>query len=228
MTLARRQLAKTRKELEQDFRRKGREQLAALRAELKARRQQRRERLREVTAACRRERQRISARAKRARERLNRSVSRTRVRAQELCSTARGAAREDTLRGIENVLQRLQAEAAEQRRYRIWATPGRKTSSAGRTRTERRTESDDEVASNLEDPGLRVVWDAVKHRIKGGARRSRTEAFLEWAAEHTGDVYAIQEADAERHLVELERRERQLAKAMRRRPTRAELAAVPF
>jgi hypothetical protein len=45
---------------------------------------------------------------------------------------------------------------------------------------------------------LRVVWEHVKAKIKGGPRRSRTEAFLEWAHDHPGDVYAIQEADAER------------------------------
>ncbi len=58
---------------------------------------------------------------------------------------------------------------------------------------------------------------------------ARTEAFFEWAAEHAGDVYAIQEADAVRHLAELERQERALSRAVRKggRALSA-LDAVPF
>ena len=37
----------------------------------------------------------------------------------------------------------------------------------------------------------------MKKKIKGGPRRSRTEAFLEWAEENPGEIVAIQQAGAE-------------------------------
>lgn len=135
---------------------------------------------------------------------------------------------------IDRHLTSLQDELNEQRSLRLWAKPARLGGSKGssaRARTrERVAESDEEVAGNLDDPGLRVVWEQVKHRIKPSARRSRTEAFLEWAAEHRAEVYRLQEADAVRHLEELERREAALRTALRRkRPlTHADLDPVPF
>ena len=67
----------------------------------------------------------------------------------------------------------------------------------------------------------------MKHKIKPGTHRSRTEAFIEWAAEHAPQVYAIQEADAVRHLEQLEREERQLARALKKKGRKA-LDDVPF
>jgi hypothetical protein len=62
---------------------------------------------------------------------------------------------------------------------------------------------------SITDPagGLKKRGFELSPRIQvAGSGRSRTEAFLEWAAhEHAGEVYAIQEADAERALVEFER-----------------------
>ena len=76
----------------------------------------------------------------------------------------------------------------------------------------------------------RQVWEKVKARIKPRGRTSRTEVFAEWVAENASDVYAIQEADAEKRLHELERQEFLLSKALKRaryeRP--AGLEAVPF
>ncbi|HKY36501.1 MAG TPA: hypothetical protein VJN18_11215 [Polyangiaceae bacterium] len=186
---------------------------------LREAKQQRRARLRQVAQNCRAARAEITRRAKRARERLKQSIARTRGKARDVCSAARGEAHAQTLAQVERALAELEAERSEQRRYRIWARPARKTASvAGRGR-ERVQESDSEVEANIDDPGLLVVWRTVKHKIKPSKHRSRTEAFFEWAAEHTGDVYAIQEADAVRHLQVLERQEKQLARALRK-PTR--------
>lgn len=216
-TLAQRQLAQTRKENERDLRRRARDRLRTLRQALREAKLQRRARLRQVTLNCRAARQAITRRAKQARERLRRSVERTRARARDVCSAARGEAHRDALAAIDGRLAELEAERAEQRRLRVWAKPAGRATPAPRSRTrERQLESDEEVEANLDDPALRVVWRAVKHRIKPGKHRSRTEAFVEWAAEHAGDVYAIQEADAERHLLELEKQERQLARALKK------------
>lgn len=232
--LARRQRAQTKREAEAELGRRARAKLKALRADVAAARKLRTVRLREVGANCRAQRKLISERAKRARARLNASIARTRERAKGVCSASRGDAIATTLERIERAAKALEGELREQSTLRIWAKPARSSSSSssssGRGRRERAEESDDAVASNIDDPGLRIVWAAVKHRIKAGRHRSRTEAFFEWAAEHPAQVYEIQEADAVRHLAELERQERQLAGALRKGSTkrlRAELDAFP-
>lgn len=93
-------------------------------------------------------------------------------------------------------------------------------------------ESDDEVRRNLSDE-LAAVWDRVKGRIRGSARRTRTEAFLEWVEGHQGDAQRMIIEAAERSFApeetEAQYRERQ---ASERRSSRArrprEEARVPF
>jgi|SRR3990172_312214 len=229
--LARRQLNQTKKELERDQRKAARAKLQALRAEIRSARQRRREKLRAVGTSCRTARTVISERAKKARARLSDSIKRTRDKARSLCSSARGSARLETLLDIDKAIGKLQEEQAEQARLRAWTDRRKPKGAVVRSAREVRSESDDEVLANLDDPGLQVVWEKVKHRIKPGRHRSRTEAFAEWAAEHVSDVYRIQEADAEAHLLKLERDERRLAGALAK-PGRyrepAGLEAVPF
>jgi hypothetical protein len=64
---------------------------------------------------------------------------------------------------------------------------------------ERLTESDDEVRANI-PRGLVKVFDKVRRHIKGSDRKSRSEAFLQWAEENPGEVYAIQEREGEREV----------------------------
>lgn len=70
------------------------------------------------------------------------------------------------------------------------------------------------MRANLPDE-LAPVWDAVKRKIAANPRRSRTESFLEWAAENAGDVYAIQNAQLERDVAELIEREAELREQTR-------------
>lgn len=237
--LAARQLAQTRREMERDLKRRDREKLKTLRESIQAAKRSRNAKLREVGAQCRDARRKNMERAKRARERLRASIQRTRERARGLCTVSRGEAYATTLREIERAVGALEEERALQRQLAVWTKPTKCALPSGRgaKARERREESDCEVAANIDDPGLRVVWEHVKAKIKGGPRRSRTEAFLEWAHDHPGDVYAVQEADAERALVELEQEERRLAREVKkagrykkRSPEElAELlAAVPF
>lgn len=232
-TLAQRQLAQTKKESDATIRKRAREKLRRLRDGIRAAKKARAVKLKDVGANCRTARTTISARAKQARARLNDSIKRTREKARTLCSTARGDARIETLSQIDHAVGLLQEELTEQRRLSAWTRKPAKKGGAERSssRLERRGESDDEVAANIDDPGLRIVWEHVRHKIKGGKHRSRTEAFAEWAAEHVAQVYAIQEADAERHLQEMERAERKLAGALRKPGNYREpagLEAVPF
>jgi len=55
---------------------------------------------------------------------------------------------------------------------------------------ERIRESDDEVRRNLPDD-LALVWAKVKGRIKGTARTTRTERFLDWVHDHPADSARI-------------------------------------
>jgi len=235
--LAARQLAQTRLEMERELKRKDRGKLKTLRESIRNAKRSRTTKLREVTAQCRAARRANMERAKRARERLRESIYRTRERARGLCSVSRGDAYSTTLQEIEKAVGALEEERALQRQLSAWTKPTRCALPRAAKGRERRAESDCEVAANIDDPGLRVVWDHVKHKIKAGPRRSRTEAFLEWAHDHSADVYAIQEADAERALLELEQEERRLSREMKkagrykkRSPEElAELlAAVPF
>jgi hypothetical protein len=59
------------------------------------------------------------------------------------------------------------------------------------------------------------VFDKHRRGIKGSARRSRTEAFLEWAAENPDEVLLVQQAEADKALYELLKQERELGRTMR-------------
>lgn len=235
--LAARQLAQTRREMESNLKRRDREKLKTLRESIRMAKRSRRTKLREVGAQCRDARRRNMERAKRARARLRDSIRRTRERAQGLCTVSRGEAYATTLREIEKAVGALEEERSLQRQLAAWTKPTSCALLRSARARERRLESDCEVAANIDDVGLRVVWEHVKHKIKAGPRRTRTEAFLEWAHEHSGEVYAIQEADAERALLELEREERRLSRDVknarrfkRRSPEELAgmLAPVPF
>ena len=78
---------------------------------------------------------------------------------------------------------------------------------------ERTSESDDEVLGNI-PRGLVKVFDKVRRHIKGSDRKSRTEAFLEWVEENPGEVYAIQERDAEREVRRLGRGQRRMLRTV--------------
>lgn len=227
---------KERREMERHLKIRDQKKLKALRESIRNAKQLRKTKVREVAAQCRSARAVNMQRAKRARQRLRESILRTRERAQGLCAVSRGEVRTQTLQEIEKAVGALEEERALQRTLAIWTKPTHCAVPRGRAARERREESDCEVAANLDDPGLRIVWEHVKHKIKAGPRRSRTEAFVEWATEHPSEVYEIQEADAERALRELEAEERRLTREMkktarysRRSPEElAELLAVPF
>lgn len=91
------------------------------------------------------------------------------------------------------------------------------------TTGERRQESDDEVRSNLPADMVRV-FDAVRKSIKGSPRKSRTEAFLQWAEENPGEVYELLQHDADRYLAQLLAEEERVSRELRR----GSLAGVPF
>jgi len=176
------------------------------------------ERVRLVRVARRRARAKIRAwaRAKRAEireayraasreslERLREARGRRLVLVRERAELLRDRARRrfDAVRA--GRLRELQQEIADQRlvleRERERVRAKQRT-----TRRERRAESDDEVRRNL-SPDYRPIFDRVRGGIRGSARRTRTEAFLEWLEEHPDEVLALQAAAAERAVDEMVR-----------------------
>lgn len=130
-------------------------------------------------------------------------------------------------KGAETIAQRrarLEAERREERQLRDADRRGIKRSGVRSTAAERRQESDDEVRQNIPDE-LRGVFERVRTHIHGNARRSRTEAFLQWAEENPGEVYAMQGAQADRELQALIA-EQQRAERLQRKARRAPRGAV--
>lgn len=103
------------------------------------------------------------------------------------------------------------------------------------TARERSQEDDDAVRSNL-PAELVPVFNAVGKRIKGSAKKSRTEAFLDWAEENPDEIISVQQANADRELKQMLKEQREQGRNVRdaRRykqspeELRKLLAAVPF
>jgi hypothetical protein len=188
---------KLRREIDRSRKDQLKTRLAELRGLIKTARAARWEAIRAVQLDCRLKRQQ-----------LRDTCSSRRVEASELghraVQEAQGAARE--------------LATTERRLDRAGRAPRARS-----TARERSAESDDAVRSNLE-PDMALVFDKVKRHIKGGPRKSRTEAFLQWAEENPGEVYELLQRDADRHLAQLLAEEARLAKESRRRS----VAGVPF
>jgi hypothetical protein len=163
------------REIELDRRGNVARKLKELSALLKAARTERRESVDRVRKQCR------TARAK-----LRTMCGVRKDRAREAGDKAVGARRRELHE--ERHLEKLQ-RAADRRHQRGVRSVHR----------ERAAESDDEVRGNI-PRGLVKVFDKVRRQIKGSDRKSRTEAFLEWVEENPGEVYAIQEREADREL----------------------------
>lgn len=96
-------------------------------------------------------------------------------------------------------------EAKDQREIRGILRANKKSARA--TKAERRSESDDEVMQNI-PPELVPLWGRVGPKIKGSARRSRTEAFLEYAESHPSEIIGAEEDATDALIAELEARQR--------------------
>lgn len=211
--VARAQLAK---ELRSDLRKKDKVQLAKLREAIAAAKAAKRERMREVTSMCKSERARLKVRAAELRAQLRETLRAEREAAKDTCSTNRTSTRKASDIEIEGARRALSSERHEQRVIARVDAPKRNPRGKANPRAaaERRQESDDEVRHNL-DPQLVPVFDKVRRGISGSARRSRTEAFLEWVHDHPYMVWEILEAKAADDLKRLEREEAKLAREMR-------------
>lgn len=151
-----------------------------------------------------------------------------------LIASLRAALRADTLRAKDQ-RDRMRAEARltsepvaaarikleAERRYRA---DMRRIEAAGRAskRHERAirkgshhalSQSDDTVRGNI-PADLVPLWERVKGRVRGSDRKSRTEAFLQYAEEHPAEVFAVVEARTDAMIADYERRESRARRAL--------------
>ena len=136
---------------------------------------------------------RIRFQCRTAREKLRATCGARRERARSEGTEAITARQRDIHE--ERYLDRLQRTAGKRPRPR-----GHGHRPIGKVRKashERESESDDAVRRDI-PPELVGVFNKVRRSIKSSDHRSRREAFLEWAEENPGEIYAMQEQEAAR------------------------------
>ena len=151
----------------------------------------------------------IGLQLKAAREARRGSIERIRLQcraARERLRTTCGLRKERARLEGEEVIQARRREIQEERYLdKLQRSRPKSAQPLGRMRNarrEREAESDDEVRRNL-SPDLASVFNKVRRQIKGSERRSRTEAFLQWAEENPDEIYAMQEQRAAREIERL-------------------------
>lgn len=235
------QLAAERKRLRLDAeraaRKRDRAKLGELRQHLTTARRLRVQRAREVIAACRQARVRLREQRRAARARYLHEVAlvkeRQRLASRRNCDAAREKVRAKGASGVQRALTALHAEREHQAKLRLFAQrdPLRRRAKKG-NRADSLQESDSQVQHNIPHD-LHAVWRAVRTRIKSTPRRSRTETFLEWVAEHGGEVQRILDRQYERDVAELVQHEAELRRRVQsprayRRMSSRQLDDVPF
>ncbi len=232
------------RDIAKDLKAKDRAKVKAFAEELRAARAKRDEALTRARDRCRADRltlrARVEALREQALEKLREAVRLQRDAARTTCTLQKAEARNATQPALERAKKELDAERAYQEELARIAAGNRKRR-AERPRpssAERRGESDDEVRANLRSD-LVPLFDKVRAQIKGSARASRTEVFLEYAEQHPGEVLAVLEDASDALVRKLEAEQAKQARATHRtstRPTRRarprytpeELADVPF
>jgi hypothetical protein len=219
------------RDIEREHRREAHEKLGHLRQQIRDAKQLRRTALVQAKARCRAERLAARARARemrrRALEELREAVRREQAVARETCVADLAAAC-----AIADKVQRGRAELEAERMYQRELRRIERGNRAARLETkrasgrERRRESDDEVEGNLPREFV-SLWHRVKGRIRGSDRMTRTEAFMEYAHNHPAEVLVALEDRTEEVIRELEARERQARRELKRKPPREAYADLP-
>lgn len=203
--------ARLRRMREAELKKNDRARIVELRQKIKTLRAERPERMRVIRELCRSGHAAARARARELREetmaRLRREIATLRAAQRSQCSTTRTNERAAVAKEIAT----KQAELFEARSS-FRTNYGKRRSRT--TATERREESRHDVISNL-PAELVPVFKRVEKGIKGGPRRSRTEAFLEWAEENPDEVHGILYAEADRDVARMIREHEQLERRRR-------------
>lgn len=153
---------------------------------------------------------------KAAAERARAIIVRMRAEALKLANAEREGARwscQARKRGHRMNLVKLRADLAAERKFRkdmLAIERGNRARRRGLSRAtgrERASESDDEVRANIPSE-LVPMWNRVRKGIKGSPRKSRTEAFMQYAEENPREHYAGVEDKTDALVRELERQQR--------------------
>ncbi|HKY34656.1 MAG TPA: hypothetical protein VJN18_01845 [Polyangiaceae bacterium] len=198
------------RDLAEHLREKDRAALGLLRAKIQAARVERRHRLRAARQSCHSALLTLRAQQKEERHQLTLHHRAEREGGRATCHAGKQQAREEGFSLEREARSEYDEERDFQRQMRRATKPRVKRS----TIRERKQEDDDSVRNNL-PRDLVAVFDKHRRAIKGSARRSRTEEFLQWAEENPDEVIAIQQAEADRALKELLKQERELGRSVR-------------
>jgi hypothetical protein len=189
------------RELERDLRAGRRARVAEARAELAEAKVRRRLSVAEAKAFCSDAKRAARARA----AELEREAKALRGGASRECVGKRASASlagmdvRSARRRRDEVVGAVRGERAADRMARA------RTRKPASSRAEARGESDDEVRQNT-PPELLRLFDRVKRSIHGSARKSRTEAFLEYAESHPSEAVESIEDATDALIAELEAR----------------------
>lgn len=173
--------------------------------------------LRKASTKCASSKGRASAAAKRLQEQARAEGAKLRGAAAASCKRRRNRAAQTNLNELVNAYREL----AETRAYARLYKPTRKGGKA--TRAERREESNAEVERNL-PPELITAWRAVRDSISGTSRKTRTEAFLDWAHDNPDELADLSSDASERGAhAEIAAHEKRLAAVEQRLHSRKPL-----
>lgn len=183
-------------DMEKDRRAKLRKRLAELRAKELAERKAKKRKLRRAGRLCKKDVERTREKANAAWERERQAaLGKRRARkkaARQRCRDRAARARTRSDIQIASARETRKSERKHAAEIRRLERSGAARSRARSTRSERRSESDDEVEQNIA-PELVRLWRRVKRTIKGSERMSRTEAFLKYVEENPEERYALSE-----------------------------------
>jgi hypothetical protein len=203
---------KLQRELAEDLREKDRAALGLLRAQIKHARVERKGMLRVARQSCHTARAALKERQAVQRAEFVQGQRFERVLERTACSTGKESAKAKGLELELGARRTLKEERALQRQVRrAGKAPTLRARSSAR---ERAQEDDDAVRSNL-PPELVPVFDKVSRKIKGSPKRTRTEAFLDWAEENPDEILAVQQSVADKALREMLKQQRELGRTVR-------------
>jgi len=207
-------------------------ELGRLRLALDHARAQRRARVRDARALCKRAKEtlrvKLKERRRLERERLRREAEASRAAERGACRARRAIAKRAGSAGVSSASEALRQARAAQR-----IATARAARKSLTTAVERRQESAEEAERDLPEE-LHGAWRKLRNRFKGSAKMSRAEQFLHWAHENPGEVVALQSSEADREVERLIREHAAQHQKTRMRKTHAEIAAelqragVPF
>ncbi len=220
------------RELADYLREKDRAALRELRARIHSARVNRRHMLSEARQQCRTARASLKEQQALERQRFRDEQRGARAAERSACAAGKDRARAEGGELEHGAKGELKEARTLQRQVRNADKRGAIKRSTAR---ERASEDDDAVRRNL-PAELVPVFDAVRKKIKGTPRKSRTETFLEWAEENPDEILAMQQSEADEYLRDLLKQQREHGRTVRKagrysgtpEVLRAELARVPF